>query len=135
MPGVRICRQDNRLGVRIFRINQNQRHAGAVETVQFRRDVVGEMRVIAEQRDGVDVPSVSRGRTEFRWRFFVHLAGQAPVGGEIHQHRLAGGARLRDGFGLHGCQSMPSGDSFSEPVAIGSDIGSRQCNWFSSAKA
>ena len=46
-------RQHDRLRVGIFRINQNQRHAGAVVAVQFRRDGVGKMRVIAEQRDGV----------------------------------------------------------------------------------
>ena len=37
--------------------------------------------------------------------------------------------------GLQRCQSIPSADSFSEPVTSGAATGWRQCNWFSSAKA
>ena len=35
--------------------------------------------------------------------------------------------------GLQRCQSMPSADSFSEPVVSAAAIGARQCNWLSSA--
>ena len=92
-------RQDDGRFVGIFRIHQNQRHAGAVVAVQFRRDGVGKMRVIGHERDGVDFLELRAHGGNFNGELFVDLAGQAPVGGKIHQHGFSGGARLRDGFG------------------------------------
>ena len=91
-------RQNNRCRAGIFRINQNQRHAGAAVFCYFGGDDRRSARVIGQKCYGIDFLELCGDGIVLERGFDDGVARHTPTGGEIHQYRLPGGARLRDGF-------------------------------------
>ena len=90
--------QNNGRRGRVLGINQDQRHSGAVEMIQFGGDRVGKPGIIAQQCDGIHGLEFCAYGRDFNAGLFIHLAGEAPIGGEIHEDGFAGGAGGGDGF-------------------------------------
>ena len=65
----------------------------------------------------------------FTWQVRHQSAVKSTITGRPSLRALATAS------GLQRCQSIPSADSFSDPVASDAVMGARQCNWFSNAKA